>query len=99
MIFLVLLPVTYFIAWRRTKFRWSSVVLKQIFGLLLIAFVVFFAGVYSKFFGLGFGVCFAIALGLYGLAKLGHMADLNGKVGALSQMSRNLMIKMRVWRE
>jgi PST family polysaccharide transporter len=98
-IFLVLLPITYFIAWRKTKFRWSLIVIKQIVGLLLIAFGVFFAGVYSKFLGLGFGMCSAIVLGLYGLAKLGHMADLNGRVGTLSQMSRNLMIKMRIWRE
>jgi len=99
MIFVVLLPITYLIARRRTGFRWTSVVLFQMVLLMLLAIGVFLAGAWSKWLGAGFGIFFSLILALYGLARLGHMANLSGPLGQISDKSRELMIVVGVWRE
>ena len=44
-------------------------------------------------------IAVAAILGFFGLAQLGHMADLGGSVGRMAVYSRELMMKMGVWRE
>jgi hypothetical protein len=95
----VLLPTVYWLARRRTGFAWERRVYLLLIRLLAAAGIVFVAGAWSKWLGAGLGVAAAAALGLYGLARLGHMADLGGPVGRMAVYSRELMMKIGVWRE
>ncbi|MOA59117.1 hypothetical protein D3C78_1836600 [compost metagenome] len=49
--------------------------------------------------GAGVGLISSFAFGFYGLARLGHMAELSGPLGRLSGKSRKLMTKFGVWRD
>jgi len=97
--YLFLLPIVFLLARRRTGFAWQRSVYVQFVLLIGMALIVFLAALWSKWLGAGFGVIAAAALGLHGLARLGHMANLGGPAGRISAKSRQLMMKMGVWRE
>jgi len=98
-IYVFYLPTVYWLARRRTGFAWQRRVYLLLIRLLAVAGIVFIAGAWSKWLGAGLGVAAAAILGLFGLARLGHMADLGGSVGRMAIYSRELMMKMGVWRE
>jgi PST family polysaccharide transporter len=93
------LPIVFLLARRRTGFAWQRSVYVQFVVLIGMALIVFLAALWSKWLGAGFGVIAAAALGLHGLARLGHMANLGGPAGRISAKSRQLMMKMGIWRE
>ena len=93
------LPTVYWLARRRTGFVWQRRVYLLLIRLAAVAGIVFIAGAWSKWLGAGLGVAAAATLGLFGLARLGHMADLGGPIGRMAMKSRELMMKTGVWRE
>ncbi len=97
--YVVYLPTIFFLARRRTGFAWQRRVYFQLILLLAVSVVVFTAGAWSKWLGAGLGVVATGILGLFGLARLGHMAGLGGSVGRVAVKSRELMMKIGVWRE
>jgi len=90
-IFIFLLPVNYYLAWRRTGFHWSRRVLAQAIGLAITSCIVFVAGSWSTWIGAGCGILSSLAFGIYGLARIGHMTDLPGRLGKTSEKIRKFM--------
>lgn len=93
------LPMLYYLAWRRTGFQWQGRVFWNALVLLVLALAVFLAALWSKWLGAGFGVIAALMLALYGLVQLGNMADIGGPVGRISRKSHQLMTKIGGWRD
>lgn len=100
-IFIILLPINYFLAKRATDFRWTPTVWILGLNLLVVSTVVFIAGFWSKWFGGGIGLLAAVMLGLYGVTRLAHKANIDGPVGRLMKKIKNkkLMIKIGIGRE
>ncbi|MCD9047148.1 O-antigen translocase [Luteimonas sp. MHLX1A] len=97
--YVLYLPLVYWLARRRTGFRWRRKVLAQLLVIFVLAMLVFIVGGWSKWLGAGLGLASAGALGLSGLARLGHMANLGGPLGRIAAASRSLMMKAGVWRD
>lgn len=97
--YLVLLPVVYLLARRRTGFSWQRQVALQLVSLLVIAVAVFAASIWSQWLGAGLGVLAAAALGVQALARLGHMTNLGGPLGRIAATSQQWMKRTGVWRE
>lgn len=97
--YVLYLPLVYWLAWRRTGFLWERGVFVQFVFLLLLALVVFSAAAWSKWLGAGLGVTAALGLGMHALARLGHMANLGGPLGRVATNSRKLMMKIGIWHE
>lgn len=98
-IFIFLLPINYCFAWRQTRFRWSLNVLFHAAVLAIASLGVFLAGSWSIWLGAGVGGASALIFLLYGLAQLGHMAELTGRLGRLSGSIKRLMMLIGVWRD
>ncbi len=92
-------PLMFWLAWRRTGFSWQRRVLAQFILLLLLATAVFLAAAWSKWLGPVLGVTTAVGLGMHALARLDYMANLGGPLGRVAENSRKLMIKMGFWHE
>lgn len=97
--YVIYLPLVYWLARWRTGFRWQTGVRRRLELLLLACAAVAGVGVWSQAAAAGIGVMLAAVFGLEGLARLGHMAGLTGPVGRLAGLSRKVMMKIGVWRE
>ncbi|MBN8716003.1 O-antigen translocase [Thermomonas sp.] len=94
-----LLPLVHWLARRRTGFRWQAGVRRRLGMLLAASALVAAAGGWQPLVGAAVGVPVALAVGMHGLARLGHMAGLGGPVGRLAGFSRKVMMRIGVWRE
>ena len=93
------LPLVHLLARRRTGFRWQASVRRRLGVLLAASALVASVGAWQPTIGAALGVPVALAIGMHGLARLGHMAGLGGPVGRLAGLSRKVMMKIGVWRE
>lgn len=95
----VYLPVVYWLAHRKTEFRWAPAVKRQIGWLMLAAMAVLGAAQYTKMAGALAGLISCAGFGIYGFGRLAHKANLTGPVGRLAAVGRQKMIKIGVWRD
>ncbi|CAE7149209.1 wzxE [Symbiodinium necroappetens] len=95
----VFLSMVYWLARRRTGFKWQTRVYRQLALLMVITIMVFISGVWSKWLGAGLGIPAAALLGLYALARIGRMTTLSGFADRMAGLSRRLMTKLGVWDE
>lgn len=97
--YLLYLPFIYWLVWRRTGFVWQRPVLIQFIFLVIFAIFVFIGASWSKWLGVVIGLSTGLGFGLYALAKLGHMTNLNGSLGRVAASNKKLMIKIGLWNE
>ena len=74
----------------RIGFRWSAEVTRQAVVLGFAAVLVHVAARWSEPFAAGVGLMAAFGFGVYGLGRLGAMADLTGPLGRLAGWSRRI---------
>jgi PST family polysaccharide transporter len=86
------LPLVYLLARRRLSFRWRGEVIRQIVALILAAILVELAARGSDALSAAVGAPLAALFGLYGFARLGRMAELQGKIGRLADLSRRMVV-------
>ena len=84
------LPLVYGLARWRIGFRWSAEVTRQVVVLGLAAVLVDGAARWSEPLAVGVGLLAAFGFGLYGLGRLGTMAELSGPVGRIAAVSRRM---------
>lgn len=93
------LPVVYWLARRRTQFRWKKTVLRQLSLLLLTAAAVAIAGAFSEVVAAVLGLSGAIGFGLYALGRLAEMAKPGDRVSKVASACKRSLISVGVWRE
>lgn len=93
------LPLVWVLAKKRTTFYWQPSVWKRLLLLFLAALAVAGLGMGYENAAAVLGLLLATISGLDGLARLGHMAGLQGPVGRLASVSRDLMMRVGVWRD
>jgi PST family polysaccharide transporter len=97
--YVVNLPVVYYLARRRTGFRWAPAVRRRLLLLFAASVAVAGLGAWRDIAAMVVGLLAAVGFGLEGLARLGHMAGIGGPVGRLAGISRKVMMRVGVWRE
>jgi O-antigen/teichoic acid export membrane protein len=97
--YVVYLPVAYWLARRRTAFRWHARVFSQFIALALAAVIVDTLAAFSAVGGAALGIAAAVGFALYGLARLAIMTELTGPAGKVAHLGRQLMLKMGARRE
>lgn len=95
----IYLPLVYWLAWRRTGFTWQRNVVRHLAILGSLTVIIFVISIQSEFLGAVLGLATSMIVGLYGLARLGHIAELGGPIGKLAKISRQLMMKIGIYRE
>ena len=97
--YVALLPLVYWLAWRRIGFYWPRRVVALILVLLVASGAVFALGQWSERGGGVLGVLLALVLGIYGIALLGAKANSGGRFGRAAEMIRKLTQKIGVHRD
>jgi PST family polysaccharide transporter len=81
--YVVYLPVVYFLARRRTGFVFSGMVKKLLISLIGCAVLVRLAGNVYPLLGAGVGFVTVVGFGLFAIFRLSHMIQLGGPVGKI----------------
>ncbi|MDI1300843.1 MAG: O-antigen translocase [bacterium] len=97
--YIVLLPMVYWLAKRKTGFCWASRVWYQLAGLMLAAFAVLIIAEWSILAGAAAGLILSAAFGLYSFSRLAHKTNLAGPLGRVAVLGKTWMIRAGVWRE
>ncbi|MBK9785785.1 MAG: O-antigen translocase [Betaproteobacteria bacterium] len=95
----VLLPVVYWLAQRKTEFRWAPTVRRQVGGLMLSAVAVLAASEQTVTIGALAGMVMSVGFGLYSFARLAHKTNLSGPLGQLAGHFRQILMRWGVWYE
>lgn len=93
------LPAIFLLARRRTGFSWQRRVYLHLLLLFGLAIAVFLVASMSKWIGAGLALVVATFLGLYGLARLGNLAEMGGALGRLAMGCRRLATRIGVSHE
>lgn len=96
---IVLLPVVYWLARRKTGFRWAATVRGHLGWLLLGAVAVLGAAESSALAGAAMGLIMTAGFGIYSFSRLAHKTNLTGPLGRLAGICRRWLMKIRVWRD
>lgn len=82
-LYVVYLPMMWWLGWRRIGFRWSGAVIRQATMVLAAAAVVAGVARLSEPWAAASGVVLAFAFGVFGIAHLGRMAGVGGRLAWL----------------
>lgn len=93
LMYVVYLPLVYWMARLRTGFRWSKTVARDLFILFTLAVVVSLVGTWGDIPGALFGMVAAIGFGVNALMRLVTMASLGGLAGKLAVLLRRIFLK------
>ena len=97
MMYVVYLPLVYWLARRKTGFGWTSKVIWKFVLLLIASIGVGVAAEINLTVGAFFGVGLAVVYGLFALARLAHMANFSGHflifARAIRRFIKSLTIK------
>jgi O-antigen/teichoic acid export membrane protein len=97
--YVVYLPTVYWLAQRKTGFKWAATVRWLIGGLMLGAVALLLVAELSSMAGAAAGLIMSAGSGLYGFSRLAHKTSLTGPLGRLAGLCRQQLIKMGVWRD
>ena len=99
LMYTVYLPLVYWLARRRTGFRWARNVFVKISCLLILGTLVAGVGVWNGFLGGALGVIFASAWSLVALNRVAHMTTVSGPLARLLIIYLKVRARMGRWRE
>lgn len=88
LMYLVYLPLVYWIARRSTGFRWQPVVAFHLLALFMAGAVVFMVACLHVLAGAAAGILMAIGFGIFGVGRLAGMGNLQGSLGRLGSLAR-----------
>jgi O-antigen/teichoic acid export membrane protein len=97
--YVVLLPVVYWLARRKTGFRWAATVRRLLGWLMLAAVALLVAAEWSPMAGATAGLIMSTGIGLYSFSRLAHKTSLTGPLGHLAGICRYWLMKIGVWRD
>lgn len=98
-LYVVHLPIVYALARRRTGFTWDRAVVLHLLLACTAALTLVGVAAWSAVAAALIGLPLAGVAGVYGLARLGTMANLGGVLGRVSAASERWAAKMGAWRD
>lgn len=94
--YVVYLPLVYWLARRSSGFRWAPTVSRQLTCLVLSSLFVSVIAEWSSLVATVIGLSISAGLGLFSFSRLAHKTSLTGPLGRLAEYSRHWMIKIGV---
>ena len=94
--YMVYLPMVYWLARRKTGFRWVATVWQLVGWLVLAAVALVGAAKWSALAGAAAGLIMSASLGLYSFSRLAHKTSLTGQLGRLARFCRRWLMKIGV---
>ncbi len=98
-VYVVLLPIVYWLARQKTGFRWTTTVWRLFRLLLLAAMTVLAAAEWTALAGAIVGLVMSTGCGVFSFIQLAHKTNLTGPLGQLASNSRQLLMKLGAWRD
>ena len=95
----IYLPVVYWLAVRRTGFRYSAAVLKLLGAACAGGISLILVAGQSLWLSTALGIVLASCFGVHALVRLAHMADVGGPVGKIAAATRGFFYRAGFWRE
>jgi len=93
------LPLAYWLSWRRVRCCWPRHVVALFLLFLTACGSVFAIAQWSERGGGVAGVVLAVAMGVYGLARLGRKANFNGRLGKIAGVLHQIIQKTGMYRD
>jgi len=93
--YIYLLPLVYFLAWRRINFRWTGTVFWLLLVTLALCIAVMQLSIHTTW-GIPVAIVLSASFSCFTLARLVMMSNLGGASGRLVKMARRLAIKIGV---
>lgn len=84
LMYLVYLPVVYFLAKRKIGLAWAPTIFRLTCFLVVIGALITAVALFDTRFGVLIGLVASVAFGFFALAKLSHMANLTGPLARLA---------------
>lgn len=97
--YVVYLPVVYWLARRKTGFRWTQAVSRQLGCLLLAALALLAMAEWSTTAGAILGLILSGGVGFYSFSRLAHKSNMPGPLGRMAKNGQQLLMKIGVWRD
>lgn len=97
--YVVYLPVVYWLAWRSTGFRWAGTAKWLLGFLILSAAALLVTAGWSATASAVAGIVLSIGFGLYSFIRLAQKTNLSGPLGQLAGRSRQWLLTIGFWRE
>ncbi|MES3006293.1 MAG: O-antigen translocase [Pseudomonadota bacterium] len=97
--YVVYLPLVYWLARRRTSFCWSKTVLRDLLLLFTLALLVALTGMWHDVLGVTIGLVAASGFGIMALIRLATMASLGGPIGRLATCVRRFLLETGIIHE
>jgi PST family polysaccharide transporter len=94
LMYVAYLPLVWILAKKRTKFDWQPSVWKRLLLLFMASSGVAGLGMWHATIAAVVGLFLSVAFGLDGLARLGHLAGLQGPIGKFAQYAHTLIAKI-----
>lgn len=94
--YLVYLPVVYWLAWRRTGFKWQSTIWWQWGSVLVAGSAVMATAAWSILFSGALGIFLSLSFGLYSFGHLAERTNPTRSLGLLATWCRGWMTKLGV---
>ncbi len=95
-LYVVYLPLVYWLGGRRIGFRWSRAVKGQALAVIALALIVDIAARANPWLGAGLGLVLALVTGIWALTRLAAQAGAGGRlgrIGAVGERVRGWMIR------
>ncbi len=97
--YLVYLPLTYFLAARSVRIFWRHRIFTQLTIILILAIFVFMIASWSKWYGAGLGATASILMAAQGLARIEKMTNLGGTLGCIAKFAQKWLKKIGIRHE
>lgn len=97
--YVVYLPLVYWLARSKTGFSWSRIVWRHLAWLMLAALGLLIVAEWSPMVGVIAGLIMSTGLGVFCIGRLAYKINLTGTLGRLAGRGRQWLIKIGVWRD
>ena len=97
--YMLYLPMVYWLAWQKTRFQWVATIWWLLAGLMLAAAAVMVAAKWSATIGAAAGLTLSVGFGLYSLSRLAHITNMTSPLGRVTTHFRLFLVKFGVWRD
>lgn len=97
--YMLYLPLMYWLARRRTGFAWSMSVKRHFAVLMMAAVLICLVSLVSQVLAASLGVLVTLAFGLFALKRLANMSGLGGAVASIAGIGKLMMKKAGFWND
>ena len=97
--YVLYLPMVYWLAWKKTRFQWVATIWWMLAALVLAAAAVLAATKWSATIAAASGLILSVGFGFFSLNRLAHITNMTGPLGRVATHCRLFLVKFGAWRD